>query len=293
MVLALLGACAVVRFDAAAPASAALGDADVFGIEEPGFHPEAGVRLADGAWQGEPFAPDGAARPGLVLLHAPQAAGDLDGDGAAERAALLASSSGGSGERIYLGVFAARDGKVVNRATVLVGDRVKPRSLAIEDRSLVLEVIETGPGQPACCGTQLARIEYRLERDVLRKTAHTVQGVLSLAVADGEWVLIEQDGAPLPPGARAPTLAVAGNLVAGFGGCNRYRGELREAAPGEFVPGPHALMATRMACEPPQSDIEDAFLAALGHARRFGFAAGQLRIEWQDGERRGVLLFAR
>jgi heat shock protein HslJ len=114
-----------------------------------------------------------------------------------------------------------------------------------------------------------------------------------LATADGAWRLVEQDGAPLPAGEHAPTLTIKGNVVTGFGGCNRYRGELRETAPGEFVPGPHALIATRMACPGAATVIEDAFLAALGRARFYGLTAGRLHIEWQDGERRGTLLFAR
>lgn len=173
----LLGGClAVAPPDDPAPAIQALRNITICGIREPGFPENGGVRLAEGTWLGPPFAPDAAGRPMLVLLTAPTASADLDGDGTAERVALLAASSGGSGERLYLAVFSHAGGLPENRATILVGDRSKPRALAIEDATILLDVVEIGPGQPACCGTQRGRHRYRLGNAGLVEVGHEVQG---------------------------------------------------------------------------------------------------------------------
>jgi len=59
---------------------------------------------------------------------------------------------------------------------------------------------------------------------------------------------------PLPPGARPPTAAFDGARVSGFGGCNRYTGEVEEKALGAITIG--ALAATKMACPAPAMEIE-------------------------------------
>jgi heat shock protein HslJ len=278
---------------AAAPDMGMIANAEVRGIVEPGFPARHAVRLANGVWQGAPFEPGAATRPRVQLLPNLNAAGDLDGDGNLERAVLLAASSGGSGERIYLAVFGGRGAAVRNHSTVLVGDRSKPRALAIDDGEIVLDVVEIGPREPACCATQLARHRYRLRDGGLRSAGSEVQGRLSIAVLEGEWTLVEQDGQALPAGAQPPTIVFDGTRIAGFGGCNRYGGQLQEVAPGEFAPGPHALVSTRMACEGPQSAIEDRYFAALARVGRYGFVDGRLSLQWADGERYGQLVFRR
>jgi heat shock protein HslJ len=293
IVAVLTGCHSMTVLDASAPALEAVAEAGIRGIDEPGFPQGGEVQLADGAWQGAPFAPGAASRPAVMMLRSPVAGGDLDGDGAHERIALFAASSGGSGERMYLAVFGARDGRALHRATILVGDRSKPRALAIEGGEIVLDVVETGEGEPACCGTQLGRHRYRLEGNALHEVAHEIQGVLSMNVLEGEWQLVELGGEPLPEGVRAPSIAFREGAVSGFAGCNRYSGALSGATAGEFAPGPHAFATTRMACPPPQSALEDRYLAAMTHAARYGFVAGRLMLECVDGERRTVLLFAR
>ena len=291
--IALLCACASVPFDASAPTAESLRSAAVQGILEPGFERER-PRLEAGLWEGSPFQPGATSRPALSLVDGPQASVDLDGDGAEERIALLSASSGGSGERIYLAVFGARNGAAVQRGdALLVGDRVKTRTLSAADGEIVLEVVEAGPGEAMCCGTTLARYRYAFAQGALAQVEHSVEGRLSLQNVQGEWRLVEQDGHALPAGARAPTLTFAGDAVSGFGGCNRFSGNVKESGPGAFVDGPHMLISTRMACPPPESGVEDAFLRALGHARSYGFLAGQLLIDWVDGERRGSLVFSR
>ena len=62
------------------------------------------ITLIDGRWEGEPYVEGGASRPSVGLIDHFVLNGDLNGDGRAEAAALLWSSSGGSGTRLYLAV---------------------------------------------------------------------------------------------------------------------------------------------------------------------------------------------
>jgi heat shock protein HslJ len=275
-----------------APSRGQLAGALVSGIEEPGFDADSAVWLADGQWQGEPFAPGAAVRPRLMLLPNLMQSADLDGDGSGETIALLSASSGGSGERIHIAVFGTTIAGTVSGRATLVGDRVKLRALMLAGNQVVLDVVEVGRWEPACCGTQLARLRYRLENGVLQQTAHEVEGSLSLAVLDGsEWTLIELDGRALE--ANAPTLQIAGDRAAGFSGCNRYAAQLKSEEPGSIRLVRESMLSTLMACAPPQSDIEAAFLAAIGRVSHYTFLDGQLALSWHRQEGSGTLLFRR
>jgi heat shock protein HslJ len=75
------------------------------------------------------------------------------------------------------------------------------------------------------------------------------------------WVLIDLDGSAAFDAAVAPNLTFADDgTLAGFAGCNTYNGSF--TVDGSTIDiGP--LASTRMACPPPGSDIEAAYLPAL------------------------------
>lgn len=116
-------------------------------------------------------------------------------------------------------------------------------------------------------------------------------GVSLADVAGPEWTLVELDGAPLPAGADAPTALFEAGAVAGFSGCNRYRGPVREVSPGVVEIGPVA--GTMMMCEPPEMELEGKFLAALGKVTRYALATGRLALEGDGSPPSGRLVFER
>jgi putative lipoprotein len=77
--------------------------------------------------------------------------------------------------------------------------------------------------------------------------------------------------------------------VRGFSGCNRFTAPVKETKPGEIDIGPAA--GTKMACPPPQMELEQRFLAQLDAVSRYSYLAGQLALSWQDGDQAGVLVF--
>jgi|SRR5262245_13564425 len=108
-------------------------------------------------------------------------------------------------------------------------------------------------------------------------------GGLALApLAGSPWTLVSLGGQPLPPGARPPTAAFDGTRVSGFGGCNRYTGEVEEKAPGAITMG--ALAATKMACPAPAMEVEARYLTALGQVTQYMLAGGRLVLRGPGGD---------
>jgi heat shock protein HslJ len=255
-----------------------------------GIYEGRAVTLQDGVYE-DPSA-DGAARRRVTLLEHLTASGEIDGAAGDEVVAVLAADSGGSGERVYLAVFRPQNGTLANVSTALVGDRVRLRRVGVDAGAIVLDVVQTAPGEPMCCGTQLARRTYRLESGQLKHGTTQVVGRLSLAaISRVEWRLDEVNGKPVADAKQPPTFAVQGDTASGFGGCNRFSGPINESAPGKLSLGD--LVATRMACDAPLMSLEDEYLRSLRAVSSYSFLAGRLALAWNAGNERGLLLFRR
>ena len=248
------------------------------------------VTLSGGVYEGEPAEAGASSRPRLVLWAPTLHFGDIDGAEGSEAVAALSSTSGGSGEFVHVAVFGIRDGALVNLGTAPVGDRIRLQSLWLERGRILMDVIEAGPDDAACCPTQVARKTYAMEGGALKQVSSEVRGVLALSMlAANEWQLAEIDGQPLAAGVQAPLILFESDKVRGFSGCNRFTAPVKETKPGEIDIGPAA--GTRMACPQPQMDLEQAFLAQLEAVNRYGYLGGQLALSWQDGDRTGLLVF--
>ena len=248
------------------------------------------VTFKDGRYEGEPSAPDGASRPTALVWDTTFHTADLDGAIGNEAVAMLSSNSGGSGEFVHLALFGVRDGAFANLATVPVGDRVKLQSLWLERGKVIMDVIEPGPDDAACCPTQVARKTFGFDGGTFKQLSSEVRGVLAISMLSAnEWTLIEMDGQPLPQDLDAPLIHFDAQKVRGFAGCNRFTASVQETRPGELEVG--AAAAERKACPAPQMDLEQKFLAELDAVNRYTYLAGQLALGWQDGDRSGMLLF--
>lgn len=93
--------------------------------------------------------------------------GDLDGDGARDAAAVLATDLGGSGTFLYLAAMLNQDGQPVQAGSILLGDRVQVQALTIEDGNIVLKALAHGPDDPMCCPSQQATRTYGLQDGAL------------------------------------------------------------------------------------------------------------------------------
>lgn len=247
------------------------------------------IALTAGKYEGQPTAAGAASRPTATLWEPTFHTADLDGVMGNEALAMLGSNAGGSGEFVHLAVFGMRDGALANLATVPVGDRVRLQSLWVERGKVVMDVIEPGPDDAACCPTQVARKTFGFDGSTYKQLSSEVRGMLALSMlAANEWTLIEIDGQPLPAGLDPPLVHFESDKLRGFAGCNRFTTSVTETKPGEIEIA--AAASEKKACPPPQMDLEQKFLAQLDAVNRYSFVAGQLALTWQDGDRLGRLL---
>ena len=65
------------------------------------------------------------------------------------------------------------------------------------------------------------------------------------------------DSEALPATPERPTQKIDGGRIAGFSGCNRFSGAIKEPAPGEITIG--TIGGPRMACSPPEMQLVDQY----------------------------------
>jgi heat shock protein HslJ len=256
-----------------------------------GIHEEP-VTLTDGQWEGEPFVEGGASRPTVGLVADLLLSGDLDGDGSPEAVVLLWTSSGGSGTFDYLAAMGRRGGQIVNLATAEIGDRVKIREARLAEDRIVLEVVQAGPEDAACCPSEKATRTWILQTDGLVEQEAKITGTLSLVDLMGpEWVLTHFSWDEPAPQEPEVTLVFEEDRIAGKSACNNYFGAVEEGGdiPGSITIG--QVGATRMMCPEEVMMIEDRFQRQLSSATQYGFLTGKLALTWQDDGTAGVMLF--
>lgn len=251
------------------------------------------VTLRHGRWTGAPYVDGAASRPGVTLLPGLRIAGDLDADGAPEAVVMLVVSTGGTGTFKHIAVASKTvNDDVTVRAVASLGDRVRVRYARIESGELLIDTIEVGEGDAACCpGTKRLR-RWRLVDDTLREATLTETGRLGPGDLGGgiTWHLTHFDHDTRVRSVVSPTLVYEDGRIVGFAGCNRYFGPVTAGrAPGELTIGP--LGTTRKTCAPQPMDVESEFLRLLAGTENFTFLGGRLALGYRDGERAGQLLF--
>jgi heat shock protein HslJ len=253
---------------------------------------EHAITLTNGRWEGKPFVAGGASRPAVGLVDGFILTGDLNADGNKEAVVLLWESTGGSGNYRYIAVAGLRDDKPFNIGTALIGERVQVRAGRIIGNRIELDVVQQGPGDPACCLSQKARRYWSLDASGLHVKAPQIAGTLSLAdLAGPEWVLSRLDANE--PLAAQPeiTLVFDGDRISGTSGCNRYFASVKETGelPGDLQVS--EIGGTRMACPKAVMSLENRYLKALQSTTRYSFMAGKLALTWRKNGKSGTLLF--
>ncbi len=97
------------------------------------------------------------------------ATGDLNGDGESDAAVILQHSGPGSGTFYNLTVMTRHGRDLHSTASVLLGDRVRVRSLRIVKGEVVVELTDQGPTDPMCCPTREMTNRYQLAGKRLEK----------------------------------------------------------------------------------------------------------------------------
>jgi heat shock protein HslJ len=250
------------------------------------------VQLVGGLYEGEPFVPEGLARPRVELLGDLHATGDIDGDGIEDAWVLLNESSGGTGQFLYLAAVSEAGGSPRNIATIAIGDRVKVMGLEAEGGTATLNYVAPGAEEPACCPTQMVSGVYGLEGGALAELSRVELGALSLEQLEATtWRLQRHAWNEPVPDEISITAVFEGNRISGHAGCNRYFATLSAPTPYQLDIGP--TVTTRMACPPPQAAAEDRYLRALKNATQYGFILGKLALSYRLDDNHGTLMFER
>lgn len=245
------------------------------------------IQLKDGSCEPGPATAGSPPQPRVTLVPGARFTGDLNGDRIEDAAVLLAATSGGSSETLYLAVVVGDEDQadIRNVATQSLGNRVKVRALRIDQGKLVLDLLKAGPGDALCCPSLKVRTSFRLDGDALVENGREEQGRLSVADLPGTtWSLVQFGGQqPLPAGV-AVTLEFEGDHVSGSAGCNRYFAGIKGTGPDDLSIGPPG--ATRRACPEPVMAVESAYLTALQKVTQFGFLSGRLVLTYRLGDDR-------
>lgn len=115
------------------------------------------VQLTDGQYQGGTA---GQVDYISVNLGSVSAAGDLNGDGVDEIAAVFGENYGGSGTFVFLAIYSDVNGKLTFLTSAFLGDRTVVNGLSIENGEVSLSAVTHDADDPLCCPTMQTHRHY-------------------------------------------------------------------------------------------------------------------------------------
>lgn len=257
-----------------------------------GVYEQQEISLKGGKWSGKSFVKGDASRPTVGLIKNFTFTGDIDGNGTEERVVFLWESSGGSGTQVYMAVLGSNNGKPVNLATHLIGDRVQLQMGRVSQGKIELDVVQTGKDDAACCPTSKVFRTWTLKNKQLIENKPQFLGRISLADLEGvEWILTKMNWRETLPENTRITLTFNGDKVIGTSGCNRYFAGIKAGKmPNDIIisqPG-----GTMMACPGEIMKQESRFLKALSKVNSYSFVNGHLALTWKDDNTINTMLFS-
>jgi Immunoglobulin-like domain of bacterial spore germination len=117
--------------------------------------------------------------------------GDLNGDGQADAAVLLAENGGGSGDFESVVAVIDQGGTPHQQSQAQLGDRVQIQSADISSGVIHLDMLVQGPNDPMCCPTLPQKQNYWLidDRLWLMRVESTIGGTPHIIVVEspGIW----------------------------------------------------------------------------------------------------------
>jgi hypothetical protein len=129
------------------------------------------VKLVDGKYE-EKNGP-GATDIFTAEMSPVYALGDLNGDGAADGVAVISYNTGGTGVFFDLEAVLNENGKAVPVTSAPLRDRMILRTLDIASAKIMLDMVQAGPSEPACCPTEEVLRVYNLKGKELVQASET------------------------------------------------------------------------------------------------------------------------
>ena len=217
--------------------------------------------------------------------------GDLDGDGKEEIVLAFWDAPGGSGVFNYLVILDLKKDKISSQS-IFVGDRVQILGGEVYADKIVVDLVEHGATDPACCPTQKAtRTWVYGNGESFREMPVKLKGRLSVEDIGGtEWILTMLNGEAVPEDLRI-SLTYEDGQVKGNAGCNSYFSHMKDLqdAGGRIKLGP--VGSTRKVCPDEAMHMEISYLQSLGNTISFSLVGRQLVLSWNSANRNGTLVF--
>ena len=196
-------------------------------------------------------------------------------------AVVLVTDPGGSGTFHDLALLTKEAAGWMNTDTVLLGDRVKVRSIEVTGDTIILKMKTHGPGDPMCCPSAAVVKRFAVKENRLVPVADVapeknIQGVTGTV---WQWVqtLYNDDRKAAPADPRNYTVQFRKNGTLNVkadcnqkGGAYTYSQEEKRLA----IEITHSTMA---AC--PEGSLEDEFVRGLSAAAIYFIKDGDLYID--------------
>jgi heat shock protein HslJ len=252
------------------------------------------IKLQDGRWQGKPLVSGGTERPSVNVQQGSIFIGDVNGDGKADGAAFIVSSTGGSGIQLYLGLFLHSGSSYRNAENIPIGDRVQIADALIDSGGVIhLTLVRPGKGDGLCCPGEIVQRRWRWEGTRVKELPSVIIGRLSLTTLEGgQWRLESwKEGEPVDTNT-AVTLRFYGEKVNGRSACNQYFASVQDGVnPGDITIG--SAGSTRMMCSPEFMAAEDRYMRVIRSVVHFRFVFSKLYLEYEENGVRSALIFRR
>lgn len=193
-------------------------------------------------------------------------------------AVVLATSMGGSGSFSELALLSRQADGWVNTDTVLLGDRVKVRNVAIENRVVVVTMTTHGPKDPQCCPTQEVQKRFTIQDNRLVPVSEGAPaGQPAITGTVWQWVQTQYSNdkrvVPAKP-ANYTVRFLEGGQINVKADCNQKGGTYSVDGKQLSITITHSTMA---ACEP--GSHEDEFVRNLTAGAIHFFRNGELYID--------------
>ncbi|PSW82977.1 META domain-containing protein [Photobacterium angustum] len=271
-----------------------LKDARYSGIEDIGTP----IKLQHGLWAGEPYQPGGSVMPQVILLDDIKAVGSLTENNKKMAVVLLNYSPGGTGQYLYIAVVDKESGHLKNIATQFVGDRFRVKDLKIMNKKIILDVIQPGKNDSACCPGDVVQHVWHLdsnnqliEEPNTRKIVRLTPDILS----NTEWRLESwRYGDPVSAENDIRLRYINGHFT-GSVACNNYTVTVKsEPRPGFInVLKQHTSVTEKQCNNPLAAEQQQRYLEQLGGVNQFTYFAGKLALSYQVNGQLGVMIFSK
>jgi heat shock protein HslJ len=191
---------------------------------------------------------------------------------------VLATSMGGSGSFYELALLSRQADAWVNTDSVLLGDRVKVRTVTIENNVVVVAMTTHGPKDPQCCPTLAVQNHYAIQDNRLVPVSDGAPaGPAPITGTVWQWVQTQYSNdkrvAPAKP-ANYTLRFLEGGQIKVKADCNQKGGTYSVDGKRLSITISHSTMA---ACEP--GSLEDDFVHNLAASADHFLRNGDLYID--------------